>query len=38
MENVPYDKRQGKIWYNGKNIDWKDGFYRDDIGDKAIKS
>ncbi len=21
-----------------KNIDWKDGFYRDDIGDKAIKS
>ena len=24
MENVPYDKRQGKIWYNGKNIDWKD--------------
>ena len=24
MENVPYDKRQGKIWYNGKNIEWKD--------------
>ena len=24
MENVPYDKRQGKIWYNGNTIDWKD--------------
>ena len=21
-----------------KNIDWEEGFYRDDIGDKAIKS
>ena len=24
MENVPYDKRQGKIWYNGNTVDWKD--------------
>ena len=22
MENIPYDKRTGKIWLNGKNIDW----------------
>ena len=24
MESVPYDKRSGKIWFNGKTIDWKD--------------
>ena len=24
MESVPYDKRSGKIWYNGKAVDWKD--------------
>ena len=24
MENIPYDKRLGKIWFNGKNIDWAD--------------
>ena len=22
METIPYDKRSGKIWYNGKNVDW----------------
>ena len=22
MENVPYDKRSGKIWFNGKTVDW----------------
>ena len=22
MENVPYDKRSGKIWFNGKMVDW----------------
>jgi len=22
MENVPYDKRSGKIWFNGQAIDW----------------
>ena len=22
MEIIPYDKRSGKIWFNGKNIDW----------------
>ena len=22
MESVPYDKRSGKIWYNGKTVDW----------------
>ena len=22
MEIVPYDKRTGKIWFNGENIDW----------------
>jgi branched-chain amino acid aminotransferase len=22
MEIIPYDKRSGKIWYNGKNVDW----------------
>jgi|TARA_B110001452_G_scaffold210886_1_gene181347 branched-chain amino acid aminotransferase len=24
METVPYDKRSGKIWFNGKPIDWAD--------------
>ena len=24
METVPYDKRSGKIWYNGKAINWGD--------------
>jgi len=24
MEPVPFDKRQGKIWFNGKPIDWGD--------------
>ena len=24
METIPYDKRSGKIWFNGKNIDWSE--------------
>ena len=24
MESVPYDKRKGKIWFNGQVIDWQD--------------
>ena len=24
MENVPYDKRSGKIWFNGENTNWSD--------------
>ena len=24
MESIPYDKRSGKIWFNGKTIEWKD--------------
>jgi branched-chain amino acid aminotransferase len=24
MENIPYDKRDGKIWLDGRLIDWKD--------------
>ena len=24
MEMIPYDKRSGKIWFNGKAINWKD--------------
>ena len=24
METVPYDKRSGKLWFNGKTIDWAD--------------
>ena len=24
MESVPYDKRTGKIWFNGHVVDWKD--------------
>ncbi len=23
MESIPYDKRSGKIWYNGKTVDWE---------------
>ena len=22
MENIPYDKRAGKIWFNGESVDW----------------
>ena len=22
MESIPYDKRSGKIWFNGKNVEW----------------
>ena len=24
MESIPYDKRTGKIWFNGKTVEWKD--------------
>ena len=24
METVPYDKRSGKIWFNGKTVEWAD--------------
>ena len=24
MESIPYDKRSGKIWFNGKTVDWVD--------------
>ena len=24
MEPIPYDKRSGKIWFNGKPINWSD--------------
>ena len=24
MESIPYDKRSGKIWHNGKTLDWAD--------------
>ena len=24
MESIPYDKRSGKIWFNGKTVDWLD--------------
>ena len=24
VESIPYDKRSGKIWFNGKTVDWKD--------------
>jgi len=24
MESIPYDKREGKIWFNGKTVDWAD--------------
>ena len=24
MESIPYDKRSGKIWFNGKPVNWED--------------
>ena len=24
MESIPYDKRSGKIWFNGNTVEWKD--------------
>ena len=24
MEPIPYDKRSGKIWYNGDAVNWAD--------------
>ena len=24
MESVPYDKRSGKLWFNGKTVDWSE--------------
>jgi len=24
MESIPYDKRSGKIWFNGETVDWAD--------------
>ena len=24
MEMIPYDKRSGKIWFNGQLVNWKD--------------
>jgi len=24
METIPYDKRSGKIWFNGNNVNWSD--------------
>ena len=24
MESIPYDKRSGKIWFNGKAVEWQD--------------
>ena len=24
MEMIPYDKRSGKIWFNGKTVNWED--------------
>ncbi len=24
MDSIPYDKRSGKIWFNGKTVDWND--------------
>jgi branched-chain amino acid aminotransferase len=24
METIPYDKRPGKIWFNGQNVDWSE--------------
>ena len=24
MENIPYDKRTGKIWYNSEMVNWTD--------------
>ena len=24
MEHIPFDKRSGKIWFNGKTVEWAD--------------
>ena len=24
MESIPYDKRSGKIWFNGETVEWRD--------------
>ena len=24
MESIPFDKRSGKIWFNGKPLNWSD--------------
>ena len=24
VDSIPFDKRSGKIWFNGKTVDWKD--------------
>jgi|TARA_B110000444_G_scaffold250759_1_gene277680 branched-chain amino acid aminotransferase len=24
MENIPYDKRSGKLWFNGTDVDWNE--------------
>ena len=24
MESIPYDKRSGKIWFDGKSVNWPD--------------
>ena len=24
MESIPYDKRSGKLWFNGEAVDWSD--------------
>ena len=24
MESIPYDKRSGKIWFDGKSVNWSD--------------
>jgi len=24
MESIPYDKRPGKIWFNGEPVNWSD--------------
>ena len=24
MESIPYDKRSGKIWFNGRTVEWAD--------------
>ena len=32
MESIPYDKRSGKIWFNGKTVEWADGEAPDERG------
>ena len=27
MESIPYDKRSGKIWFNGKTVNWADAIF-----------